>query len=632
MTDPNAPSELGLHLERQMRAQERQLVWVRLGTLAAAAAALLLLARDLPALPVLLGVLAAEALYTALVPFLVSRFPAREVGIVSTAVDMAAVTVAAYAASNVLDIYLFYGLVILAAALRFGFGAAVWSAVIMSGLYAVVVLVGSDVDALVRDLLPTRLAFLLGFGLVAGLFSRILIGRATENARLQQRLGEEERDRERRAEAEVLGRIGRDAAASLDRSATHLALVQGAAPVLGDATMLLTVDDATRRLTVEAADGRDAELVAAWRAAFESRRPRVGEGIAGAVAATAASRGGGTEAATGDPDALRAAGATWMYATPILAAGRLLGVLATASREPPEDGRVARLADMVAERAGPAVQNAELWADLQRRMAAEQAAQRVKDDFLSIVSHELRTPLTSIQGYSQLLEGRLNGERNTNAKELAHLRVIRSQVSRMRRLVDDLLDVSRIDRRGGVSIETADFDLAQEVRDAVARARREHPDRSIELEAPEALPVHADRDRMDQVLGNLIENAVKYSPDGGPIRVECERRGGEVEVRVTDQGIGIAPEHRDHVFERFYQADADVGGRRFGGLGLGLYITRAIIDAHGGRIWAAANPDGPGSVFGFRMPRIALEPATPAIVPTGEPPAFVLRHRDGGDG
>ncbi|HET7646000.1 MAG TPA: HAMP domain-containing sensor histidine kinase [Candidatus Limnocylindria bacterium] len=631
MTDPTAPSELGLHLERQMRAQERQLVWARFGTLVVAALALLLLAPDLPALPVLLGVLVAEALYTAGVPFLVSRFPAREVGIVSTAVDMAAVTVAAYAASNALDIYLFYGLVILGTALRFGFGAAVWSAVIMSGLYAVVVVIGSDAGAMVRELLPTRVAFLLGFGLVAGLFSRILIGRATENARLQQRLAEEERDRERRAEAELLARIGRDAAASLDRSATHRAVVEGAAPVLGDATLLLAVDDATRRLTVEAADGPDAALVTAWRQGLEARRPRVGEGIAGAVAATAASRAGAADEATGDPDALRAAGAAWMYATPILAGGRLLGVLATASREAPPDGRVARLADSVAERAGPAVQNAELWADLQRRMAAEQAAQRVKDDFLSIVSHELRTPLTSIQGYSQLLEGRLAGERDAGAKELAHLRVIRSQVSRMRRLVDDLLDVSRIDRRGGVSIETADFDMAEEVRDAVARAGREHPDRSIEITAPETLPVHADRDRIDQVLGNLIENAVKYSPDGGPIRVECERRGGEVEVRVTDEGIGIPPEHRDHVFERFYQADGGAGGRRFGGLGLGLYITRAIVDAHGGRIWAAANPDGPGSVFGFRMPRIAMEPATPGIVPTGEPPAFVLRHRDGRD-
>ena len=113
------------------------------------------------------------------------------------------------------------------------------------------------------------------------------------------------------------------------------------------------------------------------------------------------------------------------------------------------------------------------------------------------------------------------------------------------------------------------------------------------------------------------------------LRVIAERRGGEVEVRVADVGVGIPPQHRDHVFERFYQADGDAGRRRFGGLGLGLYISRAIVDAHGGRIWAAANRDGGGSTFAFRIPRVAM-PMTPAeIAPTGEPPPFVLRRRDG---
>jgi signal transduction histidine kinase len=262
-------------------------------------------------------------------------------------------------------------------------------------------------------------------------------------------------------------------------------------------------------------------------------------------------------------------------------------------------------------------------------MAREQAATRIKDDFLSIVSHELRTPLTSIQGYSQLLEGRLRGEHDGESKEMAHLRVIRSQVGRMRRLVDDLLDVSRIDRRGGVSIEPIDFDLADELREAVARLRREHPDRNVAITAPDSLPLHADRDRLGQVLSNLLENAVKYSPDGGRIEVVAERRGGEVEVRVSDAGIGIPAEHRENVFERFYQADGDAGRRRFGGLGLGLYISRAIIDAHSGRIWAGANTEAAsGSVFGFRIPRVAMPLATSEIAPTGEAPDFVLRRRE----
>jgi signal transduction histidine kinase len=157
---------------------------------------------------------------------------------------------------------------------------------------------------------------------------------------------------------------------------------------------------------------------------------------------------------------------------------------------------------------------------------------------------------------------------------------------------------------------------------------REHPDREIGIRAPEAMRVHLDRDRIGQVISNLLENAVKYSPDGGPIRMTAERRAGEVEVLVADTGVGIPPEHRENVFERFYQADDDAGRRRFGGLGLGLYISRAIVDAHGGRIWSAPNvEDGRGSVFGFRVPRVAM-PLSPAeVAPTGDVPAFVARRR-----
>jgi signal transduction histidine kinase len=628
----DGPHELERHLERQMRAQERQLAFVRLGMAVLAGAFVVVVVAGSPGREVLIGVAGALAVWSLIVPWLLRHFPAREVGIVSTVLEMAAVTVAVYVATDAVDLYLFYGLVILGTALRFGFGASVWSSLVMGGLYAAVVLFGPGIVPSTVELLPVRLGYLLGFGVVAGLFSRIVIGRATENARLQERLAEEERERELTRERELLARLGRDFGASLDREATLAAIAIGAAPVLGGATLVFTVDDATRRLAPAAAAGPDGELVEAWRTFADARRPRLGEGLIGAVGATAAARVAvAGEVETGDPDGIRALGLDWLVAVPILAGGRMQGVLATAGRaDRPMDGGLRRLAEAVADRAGPALQNAQLWSDLQERMAREQIAQRIKDDFLSIVSHELRTPLTSIQGYSQLLEGRLRGELDGESKEMAHLRVIRSQVGRMRRLVDDLLDVSRIDRRGGVSIEPVDFDLADEVRSAVDRVAREHPLRTIGVEVTGTLPVHADRDRIDQVLSNLLENAIKYSPDGGPILVSAERRGGEVEVRVADTGVGIAAEHRENVFERFYQADGDAGRRRFGGLGLGLYISRAIIDAHGGTIWSAPNTDaGAGSVFGFRMPRVAM-PLVPAeIAPTGEPPPFVLRRHDG---
>ena len=622
--------ELERHLEDQMRAQERQLVWVRLGMVLVAALLLLAFADRIRSLPVLLVLLGVVGLSTLAIPLLLRRFPAREVGIVSTALDMAAVTVAVYVADPAVDAYLLYGLVILGTALRFGLAASIWASVVMAGLYAAVVLATTGLDDSVLQQLPARIAYLIGAGIVAGLFSRIVIGRATDNARLLQRLDEDERDRERARERELLSRLGRDFGASLDRETTTRTIASAAAPLLGDATLLYLADGALRRLDPVAHAGTDGSLAERWRSYAAERRPRIGEGIVGGAAATvAAVEGARDTVGPGDPDGLVALDLGWVLAVPIVAGGRLLGVLATGGQGGHPDDHLRRMAEAVAERAGPALQNAQLWSDLQDRMSREQAAQRIKDDFLSIVSHELRTPLTSIQGYSQLLEGRLRSERDGESKEMAHLRVIRSQVGRMRRLVDDLLDVSRIDRRGGVSIETTDFDLADEVREAVARVQREHRDRTIEVRVPDALGVHADRDRLDQVLSNLLENAVKYSPDGGPITVVAERRGGEVEVRVADVGLGISAEHRENVFERFYQADGDAGRRRFGGLGLGLYISRAIIDAHGGRIWAAANEEaGRGSVFGFRIPRVAMPLVPAGIAPTGEPPPFVVRRRD----
>ena len=631
---PDGPRELERHLEHQMRAQERQLAWARLGMAALAAVALLALAPELDGLGVLLAILGILGLLSLAVPLLLRRFPAREVGIVSAALEMAAVTVAVYVAAGALDAYLFYGLVILGVALRFGLAASVWASLVMSGLYLTVTLLASGPDTAVRVLLPARVLYLIGFGVAAGLFSRIMLGRATEVARLQARLSDEAREREQERERQLVAQLGRDFGATLDRAATRRAVVVAAAQLLGDAVLLLTLADDAARLEVAEADGADADLAGRWRAFVSARRPKIGEGALGGVAATVTDRTAtDEEIATGDPDGIRDLGLGWIHAVPIISGGRLLGVLAAAGHpERPLDERTRRLAAAVADRAGPAMQNAQLWSDLQERMAREQAAQRIKDDFLSIVSHELRTPLTSIQGYSQLLEARLRGGLAGESKEMAHLGVIRSQVGRMRRLVDDLLDVSRIDRRGGVSIETADFDLAEEVRGAAARIGREHADRTIAVEAPDRIPVHADRDRIDQVLTNLIENAVKYSPEGGPVRVIAERRGGEVEVRVADVGVGIPPEHRDHVFERFYQADGEAGRRRFGGLGLGLYISRAIIDAHGGRIWAAPNTeDGAGSVFGFRIPRVAMPLAPAEVVPTGEPPPFVVRRREGSE-
>jgi signal transduction histidine kinase len=625
--------DLEIHLERQMRAQERQLAVARFAIVAASALAIVIFRDQLRSFPWLLSLTVAVAIYTIAILLLVGRFPAREVGIVATALDMVVVTLAIYVEPDALDAYLFYWPVVLGVALRFGLGASVWASLVVSFMYASVVLLATAQGATVRELLPVRLGYLIGIGLAAGLFARVVIARAAENARLLQRLAEEERERARAREAELLSQMARDFGSSLDRNATVDAVVRAAAPMLGDVTWLLVAepgdDGSDSRLVMAGADGRSAELVERLREHLAARQLRIGEGIAGAAAATATPVVAGGDlpppSHPGDPDGVAALQLRSIVAVPIVSRGAVRGVLASASTVGPLLGeREARLAAAIAERAGPALENATLWADLQLQVAREQQAQRIKDDFLSIVSHELRTPLTSIQGYSQLLEARLQ-DSAAGAKAMSQMRVIRSQVGRMRRLVDDLLDVSRIDRRGGVSIEPETLDLAEEVREAAARTEREHPERRVTVEVPGSLSVEADRDRIGQVLTNLLDNAVKYSPEGGPLVVRARSHRSGVELTVSDTGVGIPGEQADQVFERFFQAEDDTSGRNFGGLGLGLYITRAIVEAHGGEIRAEPNREaGRGTRIRIQLPRKAVTRIQPPKA--DEPPPFVIRR------
>jgi signal transduction histidine kinase len=625
--------DLEIHLERQMRAQERQLAVARLAIVAASVVAVVLFRDQLRSFPWLLGLAVAVAIYTTAILLLVGRFPAREVGIVATALDMVVVTLVIYVEPDALDAYLFYWPVVLGVALRFGLGASVWASLVVSFMYASVVLLATSEGATVRDLLPIRLGYLIGIGLAAGLFARVVIARAAENARLLQRLEEDERERARARETELLSQMARAFGSSLDRQATVDAIVHAAAPLLGDVTWLLVAeagdDGSDSRLVMAGVDGRSGELVERLQTHLSARHLRIGEGIAGAAAATATPVVAGGDlpppSHPGDPDGVTGLQLRSILAVPIVSRGAVRGVLASASTLGRLLGeRDARLAAAIAERAGAALENAALWADLQLQVAREQQAQRIKDDFLSIVSHELRTPLTSIQGYSQLLEARMR-DSAAGTKAMSQLRVIRSQVGRMRRLVDDLLDVSRIDRRGGVSIEPEPLDLAEEVREAAARTEREHPERPVTVELPGSLPIEADRDRIGQVLTNLLDNAVKYSPKGGPLVMRARSHRNGVELTIADSGVGIPAEQADHVFERFFQAEGESSGRHFGGLGLGLYITRAIVEAHGGEIRAEPNREaGRGTLIRIQLPRHAVTRSQPPG--DDEPPPFVIRR------
>ena len=239
---------------------------------------------------------------------------------------------------------------------------------------------------------------------------------------------------------------------------------------------------------------------------------------------------------------------------------------------------------------GIAVDNARLF-------EAQQEALQVKDQFLSIVSHELRTPLTTIKGYSQMLHKRLAGD--ADGERFAAN--IDTQVSRLGRLVDDLLDVTRF-ARGQFELRRTHVDLRPLLEDTVARFRVVAPNHTLQLNLDgKPYQGHWDRDRLEQVMNNLVSNAIKYSPGGGTITVSTRQEGGEVEVSVRDQGLGIPEEEQRELFERFYRGRGQ--SKDIAGLGLGLYVTRRIVEAHGGTIGVKSAPDE-GSEFSFTLPLV----------------------------
>ena len=221
----------------------------------------------------------------------------------------------------------------------------------------------------------------------------------------------------------------------------------------------------------------------------------------------------------------------------------------------------------------------------------EQGEQR-RWDFVSFVSHELKNPLTSIRGFAQQMRRR--GEYSAEA-----LDVILVQADRLDRLIDDLLDVSRLEA-GRLRLRPRDVDLNVLVGQAVEQARALTRLHALTVVSNGPVVGRWDADRLEQVMQNLLSNAIKYSPDGGEVLVEVGRREDEARVTVSDEGIGIEPDQLERVFERFYRAE-DERAHGAQGMGIGLYVTRALVEAHGGRIWAESEA-GRGSTFGFTLP------------------------------
>jgi len=248
---------------------------------------------------------------------------------------------------------------------------------------------------------------------------------------------------------------------------------------------------------------------------------------------------------------------------------------------------------------------------------------RVKDEFLAILSHELRTPLTSILLWVDVMESTQN-----NAETFGQgVEVIRRNGGALRQLIDDVLDVSRI-VNGKMSINLQSVDLIDTINTSVESVKQTARAKDINLRIVTdypSLPVSADPKRLEQVLWNLLANALKFTPHGGTIDVLVRNGGDLAQVAVKDSGPGIHPDFLPHVFDRFTQADSSTT-RRFGGLGLGLSIVRYIVEMHGGFVQAESPGVGKGSIFSFHIPIVRdLLPAVSAAQKTT--PASLAGYR-----
>lgn len=227
---------------------------------------------------------------------------------------------------------------------------------------------------------------------------------------------------------------------------------------------------------------------------------------------------------------------------------------------------------------------------------ALQRANALKDEFLGLVSHELRTPLTGILGNAQVLLR--HWERMDIETRLAALEDIRSEAQRLQRLVENMLVLAGVEGRG--EIETEPLLVQRVVPRIVASHQARHPDREITTDFEPGLePIEASPTYFDQVLGNLLSNAEKYSPPGAPIEVTARAGEGEVQVRVLDRGAGISDEEIENIFRPFYRSARTAASAQ--GAGLGLAVCKRLIEAQGGRIWARRR-EGGGTEFGFALP------------------------------
>jgi signal transduction histidine kinase/CheY-like chemotaxis protein len=404
-------------------------------------------------------------------------------------------------------------------------------------------------------------------------------------------------------------------ALSLDYNATLANVAHLAVPFLADwcSVDILETDGTVRRVSAAHADPAKAELaqaMAAYPPDPEARHPRTQVLRTGKSVLIREVTGAGLEQVSSTPEQLelmRAFGYTSAMMVALVARGQTLGVMTFAAAESGRHFGPAdlALAEDLARRAALAVDNARLYGDAHEARLQAESASRAKDEFLATVSHELRTPLTPILAWARMLaKGGLDDEAERRGVEAIE-RSARSQAQ----LIEDLLDVSRI-TSGKLRLDLRPIEPLPVVESAIESMRSAAEAKGVRVDAAldaRTGKVSGDPERLQQVVWNLLSNAIRFTPKGGRVEVRLARVDATLELVVSDTGKGISRVFLAHVFEPFRQADGSTT-REHGGLGLGLAIVRHLIELHGGTVEADSAGAGEGASFTVRLPLLATRP------------------------
>ncbi|MBA3331606.1 MAG: response regulator [Actinobacteria bacterium] len=439
---------------------------------------------------------------------------------------------------------------------------------------------------------------------------------AIENTRMFQGLQTRTQELARSVqELEALGEVGQAVSSTLDLQQMLTTIVAHADQLAGtDGGAIYEYDEATELLYLRATQKFDAALAEILLAT----PLQMGEG---AVGRAAVARG-----PVQIPDMLEAgayqgrlretltgAGYRAVLALPLLREDRVLGglVLSRKSRGefPPN---VVDLVKTFASQSSVAIQNARLFREIEDKSLQLEVVSRHKSEFLANMSHELRTPLNAIIGFSEVLLEKMFGE--LNDKQAEYLRDILTSGQHLLSLINDILDLSKVEA-GRMELETASFSLREALENGLTMLKERAGRHGVALELevdPHLDVIEADERKLKQVVFNLLSNAVKFTPDGGRVEVTAHRVDGDVQVAVSDTGVGIAPEDQERIFEEFRQVGQ--GSAKAEGTGLGLALTRRLVELQGGRIWVESEV-GAGSTFTFTLPAAR---SAPPNLPTHE--------------